>query len=59
MEIPVISKAARRRRINNLIDRLSAHEAAMRGIAAALLELSDPDDDLSAEVRRLVAALDG
>lgn len=59
MEIPLISRAARRRRINHLIDRLSAHESAMRGIAASLLELSDPDDDLSAEVRRLVAALDG
>lgn len=59
MRIPVLSRAARRRRINQLIDRLSAHESAMRGIAAALLELSDPDDDLSAEVRRLVAALDG
>lgn len=50
---------SRKRRLYELIDRMGALEEEMRDVSAALLELSDPDDDLAAEIRRLIAALDG
>jgi hypothetical protein len=55
----VIGKRLRKARINALVDQLAAHEWAMRDICAALLELSDPDDDLAVEVQQLLATLDG
>jgi len=46
-------------RINQLIDELGQWEEQGRGILASLQELADPDDDLSGEISRLIAALDG
>jgi hypothetical protein len=57
--IPVIGKALRRQRINELVDDLSELEGAMRDVCAALMELTDPNDDLHVEVVRLIKALDG
>lgn len=59
LNVPVIGKRIRRARINALVDQLAAHEWAMRDICAALLDISDPDDDLAVEVRQLLATLDG
>ncbi len=59
LNVPVVGKRIRRARINALVDQLAAHEWAMRDICAALLDLSDPDDDLAVEVRQLLATLDG
>lgn len=57
--IPVIGKALRRRRINQLVDQLGDLEAGMRDVCAALVELTEEDDDLHAEIVRLIQALDG
>jgi len=46
-------------RINQLIDELGQWEEQGRGILSNLQELTDPDDDLSGEISRLIAALDG
>jgi hypothetical protein len=59
LNVPVIGKRLRKTRINALVDQLAAHEWAMRDICAALLDLSDPDDDLAVEVKQLLATLDG
>ena len=57
--IPVIGKRLRRERINALVEELSDLEGGMRDVAAALIELTDPNDDLHVEVVRLIQALDG
>ena len=57
--IPVIGKRLRRERINGLVEELSDLEGGMRDVAAALIELTDPNDDLHVEVVRLIQALDG
>lgn len=57
--IPVIGKALRRQRINELVDDLSELEGEMRDVCAALVELTDQNDDLHVEVVRLIKALDG
>jgi uncharacterized coiled-coil DUF342 family protein len=59
MEIPVIGKALRNRRINRIVSQIESHETAMRDLLHALGELTDEGDDLHAEVRRLLTALDG
>ena len=57
--IPVIGKRLRRERINALVEELSDLEGGIRDVAAALIELTDPNDDLHVEVVRLIQALDG
>lgn len=57
--IPVLGKAARKRRISRLVVQLTGLEMAMRDVSAALIELTDPDDDLHVEVLRVLKALDG
>lgn len=57
--IPVIGKKLRLERINALVEELSDLEGGMRDVAAALIELTDPNDDLHVEVVRLIQALDG
>lgn len=57
--IPLISRAVRRHRINALVEQLGDYETAMRDVCAALIELTDPADDLHVEVQRLLEALDG
>ena len=57
--IPVIGKRLRLERINALVEELSDLEGGMRDVAAALIELTDPNDDLHVEVVRLIQALDG
>jgi hypothetical protein len=59
LNVPVVGKRLRKARINALVNQLAAHEWAMRDICAALLELTDPDDDLAVEVEHLLATLDG
>lgn len=59
MPFRVLSQLVRRRRLHRLIDDLELHEHAMRDLCAALMELTDPDDDLHVEVQRLLEALDG
>ncbi len=54
-----MNNAARKRRINRLVLQLTGLELAMRDVSAALLELTDPGDDLHVEVIRLLQALDG
>lgn len=57
--LKVIGKRARARRINRLLSELGGYEVAMRDRCSQLLELSDREDDLAGEVRRLLRALDG
>jgi hypothetical protein len=57
--IPVIGKALKRRRVNELVERLGDLEAEMRDVCAALVELTDNLDDLHVEVLHLLKALDG
>jgi uncharacterized coiled-coil DUF342 family protein len=57
--IPVIGKALRLQRVNQLVEDLSELEAEMRDVCAALVELTDPNDDLHVEVVQLIKALDG
>lgn len=59
IRVPVIGKALRRRRINQLVDQLGDLEANMRDVCAALIELTDQNDDLHVEVQKLLSALDG
>jgi hypothetical protein len=59
MRIPLISRAWRQRRVNKLVDRIALHEAEIRDYCAQLIELTEPQDDLHVEVRRLLEALDG
>ena len=59
IHVPVIGKALRRRRINQLVDQLGDLEANMRDVCAALIELTDQNDDLHLEVLQLLKALDG
>jgi hypothetical protein len=57
--IPVIGRALRLQRINDLVEELSELEGGMRDVCAALIDMTDPDDDLHVEVVRLIQALDG
>lgn len=57
--IPVIGRALRLQRINDLVEELSELEGGMRDVCAALIDMTDPDDDLHVEVVRLIKALDG
>ena len=57
--IPVIGKKLRLERINALVEELSDLEGGIRDVAAALIELTDPNDDLHVEVVRLIQALAG
>lgn len=59
MAIPLLSRLMRKRRMALLIDAIELHEGALRDACAALIELTDPDDDLHLEVQRLLEALDG
>lgn len=55
----VLGRRRRMQRINQLIDELGQWEEQGRGILSNLQELTDPEDDLSGEISRLIAALDG
>lgn len=57
--VPVVGKALRKRRINALVDQAAKLENEMRDVLAALIELTEPNDDLHVEVVRIVKALDG
>jgi hypothetical protein len=59
IRVPVIGKALRRRRIDQLVDNLGDLEASMRDVCSALIELTDQNDDLHVEVLQLLKALDG
>ena len=57
--VPVIGKALRKRRINQLVSQLGDLEACMRDVCAALVELTEQNDDLHVEIVRILKALDG
>ena len=57
--VPVVGKALKKRRINALVDQAAKLENEMRDVLAALIELTEPNDDLHVEVVRIVKALDG
>jgi hypothetical protein len=59
MGFPLLSRMLRMRRIHHLVDEIEIHEARLRDLCSALIELSDPDDDLHVEIVRLLEALDG
>jgi len=59
MAFPLLSRLLRQRRIHALVDEIEIHEARLRDLCAALMELTDPDDDLHVEIVRLLEALDG
>jgi thioredoxin-like negative regulator of GroEL len=57
MRVPLVSRAFRKRRINELLSQLETHETAMRDRLAELMELTTPADPLHIECRRILAAL--
>lgn len=59
MQIPVLSRLIRKRRLERLVDQLESHETAMRHICAQIAELTDPGDDLAVSCQALIEALDG
>jgi hypothetical protein len=59
MKMPLMWRIHKQKRINYLIEALGVHETAMRDCCAQLIELTEPGDDLHAEVLRLLAALEG
>ncbi|MDI9407152.1 MAG: hypothetical protein QM522_10690 [Chitinophagaceae bacterium] len=58
MEIRIISRGQRQRRLVRLFREVSGYETAMRDRCAQMLELADPDDDFTATARRLLEALE-
>ena len=61
MELPIIGAMRRRHRkarINALLQKVELWEHEGRDLFAALAELTDPDDDLGVECRRLWALLE-
>lgn len=57
MKVPLISKAFRRRRINELLSQIETHETALRDRLAELLELTKPDDPIHIVCKRIFIAL--
>jgi hypothetical protein len=55
----LMSDRARKRRIARLIDRIEGLEAAMRNDLAALIELTEPGDDLHVEACQVLERLEG
>ena len=56
--IRLIGRRRRKQRIEALVAQLGTLEAGIRDCCSALLELTEPGDDLAVEVERLLAALD-
>ncbi len=54
-----ISRRIRRARLQALVLRLERLEKETRDACAAVMELTEPEDDLHVAVRLLVEALDG
>ena len=59
MEFLCMGEKARKRRINQLIDRIEGYERAMRDDLAALIELTDYGDDLHVEALQVLERLEG
>lgn len=59
MKFTLMSGRARQRRLRRLLQELEGYETAMRDRCAQILELCDPEDDVSVEVSRVLDALDG
>jgi hypothetical protein len=57
--VRVIGRAWRRRALAQLLDDLQAWETEGRDLLAQVVELSDPEDDLHAECRRVLDLLSG
>lgn len=49
----------RRERIQQLLEQIEQWEIEGRGLFAQVVELTDPDDDLSAECQRVLELLEG
>ena len=61
MQLPIIRgmiRRHRRSRVNALLGELEQWESQGRGLLAALLEITEPDDDLAVEARRVLELLD-
>jgi hypothetical protein len=53
-----LSQRSRRRRQKTLIDRLEALEVELMDVCSAILEVTEPGDAVSIEVRRLLEAFE-
>ena len=58
MKVSLFRGRARKNRIDALVEEISHHERQMRNALAALIDLSDPGDDLHMECRLLLERLD-
>lgn len=54
-----MSRALRRHRLEELLSDLQDWECEGRDLIAQAMELTDPEDDLHCELRRVLEALDG
>lgn len=59
MKLRLIGSRARKKRINALVEEVAHHERQIRNAVSALIDLTDPEDDLHVECCRLLEALDG
>lgn len=53
-----MSRRQRLRRVEALVTRLERWEVEGRNLLASLIDMSEPDDDLTTECRRLLEHLD-
>ncbi len=62
MRLPVpfrlLGRKSRRQRIDELLDQLAAQEEDLRNTCAALLDITDKDDELALEIARFLDQLD-
>jgi len=58
MKLPLMAKVHRKKRIDFLIAAIGHHENGLRDCCAALIELTNPEDDLHLEIKRLLEALE-
>lgn len=57
--VPTVSRMWRRRRLAELIESLTEWEVVGRDLLAQVIELTDADDDLHTEARRVLDLLSG
>ena len=57
MKVLLFRGRARKKRIDALVDEIGHHERQMRNALAALIDLSNPGDDLHVECRLLLERL--
>lgn len=57
--VPTVSRMWRRRRLAELIESLTEWEVVGRDLLAQVIELTDDDDDMHTEARRVLDLLSG